>query len=207
MSDRNDLENDDLENQPGLLDDEDLGEGPGDEFGLGDPESMDLGDEDLTDEVSRAALLEEELAATKDRFLRLAADLENTRRRAQREKTEAAQYGISNFARDLLSVADNFQRALQSAPEEGTEVTAGTMAGLINGIRMTEKEMLSVFERHGVKRVFPEGEKFDPHLHQAIAQVPGNGTPAGHVVDVAQPGFVLGERVLRAAMVTVSSGE
>ncbi|NHK28020.1 nucleotide exchange factor GrpE [Parvularcula flava] len=203
MSDRNDLENDDLENEPGLLDDEDLG----DEFGLGDPESMDLGDEDLTDEGSRAAQLEEELAATKDRMLRLAADLENTRRRAQKEKTEAAQYGISGFARDLLSVADNFQRALQSAPEEGAEVTAETMAGLINGIRMTEKELLSVFERNGVKRVFPEGEKFDPHLHQAIAHVPGNGKPAGHVVDVAQPGFVLGERVLRAAMVTVSSGE
>lgn len=203
MNDRTDLENDGLDHEAGLLDDDDLG--------FVDPETMDLDDEDLTDEPSSDAArieeLEREVAEAKDRMLRLAADLENTRRRAQREKTEAAQYGISNFARDLLSVADNFQRAIETLPAQEEEISAEGLANMINGVRMTEKELMSVFDRHGVKRLFPEGEKFDPNLHQAIAHVPGGGIPQGHVVNVAQPGFVLGERVLRAAMVTVSSGQ
>ena len=152
------------------------------------------------------AQLEEELSATKDQMMRLAAELDNTRRRAMKEKTDASQYGLTNFARDLLSVVDNFQRALENLPAQQEEITAAALAGMINGMRMTEKEMLSVFERNGIHRLFPEGEAFDPNLHQAIAQVPGNGIPKGHVVNVAQPGFTIGTRVLRAAMVTVSNG-
>ncbi|MCI5047915.1 MAG: nucleotide exchange factor GrpE [Aquisalinus sp.] len=181
-------------------------------------------DEDLTDEAvadaiqaanegfdeldpeARITQLESELEVAKDRMMRLAADLENTRKRAAREKTEASQYAIKNFAGDLLSVADNFQRALESAPEDPTAAGPDVLKGLINGIRMTEKELLTVFERNGVTRIFPAGEPFDPNLHQAIAEVPGNGEPKGHVVDVAQPGFTIGDRVLRAAMVTVSTG-
>ena len=181
-------------------------------------------DEDLTDEAvadaiqaanegfdeldpeARITQLESELEVAKDRMMRLAADLENTRKRALREKTEASQYAIKSFAGDLLSVADNFQRALESAPEDPTAAGPDVLKGLINGIRMTEKELLTVFERNGVTRIFPAGELFDPNLHQAIAEVPGNGEPKGHVVDVAQPGFTIGDRVLRAAMVTVSTG-
>jgi len=154
----------------------------------------------------RIAELEAELAGEKDRLLRLAADLENTRRRADREKQETAKYAVTKFARDLLSVADNFSRALELAPDDPSQMDADGFRGLINGMRMTEKELLTVFERNGIQRLSPAGEKFDPNVHQAIAQVPGNGEPKDHVVDVAAPGFVIGDRVIRAAMVTVSTG-
>lgn len=151
----------------------------------------------------------QEIAELKDRFLRLAAELENTRRRAEREKADAGRYAIAGFARDLLGVSDNFERALRAAGVSGDDVPEGhsdAFNGLVAGIQMTEKELLSVLERHGVQRITPAGEKFDPNIHQAVAQVPSADIPSGHVVDVAQPGFTIGERVLRAAMVTVSSG-
>ena len=147
-----------------------------------------------------------EIAQLNDRVLRLAAELENTRRRAMREKTDAGRYAIANFTRDLLGVADNFERALRAAGDKDQPTASDAVAGLIAGLRMTEKELLNVFERNGVQRVFPEGEKFDPHMHQAVAQVPSDTVPTGHVVDVAQAGFTIGDRVLRAAMVTVSNG-
>ena len=155
---------------------------------------------------ARIAELEEAAALEKDRALRLAAELENTRRRADREKQDAARFGISKFAMDLLSVADNFSRALETLPEDPAQLEASSLPGLVNGIRMTEKELLTVFERHGIERLSPKGERFDPNLHQAIAQVPGNGEAKDFVVDVAAPGFVIGERILRPAMVTVSTG-
>ena len=158
-------------------------------------------DDDLA--ARQEAQANEELANLNDRVLRLAAELENTRRRAEREKADAGRYAIATFARDLLDVADNFDRALRAA--EGADAE-GAMAGLLDGVRMTEKELLTVLERHGVRRIHPAGEKFDPNLHQAVAQVPHATSPSGNVVDVAQPGFTIGERVLRAAMVTVSSG-
>lgn len=154
----------------------------------------------------RIAELQADIDAQKEQLLRLAAELENTRRRADREKTDAAKYGITGFARDLLSVADNFSRALELAPEDPAEMTADGLKGLVNGMQMTEKELLTVFERHGVVRIVPKGERFDPNLHQAIAQVPGNGEPKDTVVDVVAPGFMIGDRVIRAAMVTVSTG-
>lgn len=159
-----------------------------------------------TDPEQRIVQLESELEVARDRMMRLAADLENTRKRALREKSELSQYAVTNFAKDLLSVADNFQRALESAPDDPAAAGPDALAGIINGVRMTEKELLTIFERNGVHRVHPAGEPFDPNLHQAIAEVPGNGEPKGHVVDVAQPGFTIGDRVLRAAMVTVSTG-
>lgn len=148
----------------------------------------------------------EEIVQLNDRILRIAAELENTRRRAAREKVDAGRYAIAGFTRDLLAVADNFERALRSTGDESQPATSEALSGLIAGLRMTEKELLNVFERHGVQRVFPAGEKFDPHLHQAVAQVPSETVPIGHVVDVAQAGFTIGDRVLRAAMVTVSNG-
>ena len=155
---------------------------------------------------ARIAELQKEIEAEKDRVLRLTAELENTRRRADREKQEASRYGITSFARDLLSVADNFARALELAPDDPSQMDTEGFKGLINGMRMTEKELMTIFERNGIQRIEPKGEKFDPNIHQAIAQVPGNGEPKDHVVDVAAPGFVIGDRVIRAAMVTVSTG-
>lgn len=155
----------------------------------------------------RIAELQAEIDQQKEQVLRMAAELENTRRRAEREKADAAKYGISSFARDLLSVADNFTRAIENAPADPSRADPQAVEGLLNGIRMTEKELLTVFERNGVRRIVPKGEKFDPNLHQAIAQVPGSGEPKDVVVDVAAPGFAIGDRVIRAAMVTVSTGE
>ena len=192
-----------------------------DEEFLDDPEALDAADQaDMDDAVERIpsekesltpagkiAKLEEELATTKDRMLRLAADLENTRRRADKEKADAQKYGMTGFARDLLTVADNFQRALALLPENHDEITVEMVQGIVGGIEMTEKELLKAFDRNGITRIDPKGEKFDPNLHQAIAQVPGTGgIEKDHIVDVAAPGFTIGERVLRAAMVTVSTG-
>ncbi|MEM6850516.1 MAG: nucleotide exchange factor GrpE [Pseudomonadota bacterium] len=158
------------------------------------------------DAEARIDVLEAEAADLKDRLMRAVADAENLRRRTEREKSDTAKYAIANFARDLLSVADNMQRALDAMPEDELENASDAIKGLITGVRMTERELLSCFERNGVRRIAPAGEKFDPNVHQAIAEVPGNGEPAGVVVDVAQTGFVIADRVLRAAMVTVSSG-
>lgn len=177
-------------------------------------DAVELTDEDRAPEESAEAAApddarDKEIADLNNRILRLAAELENTRRRAERERADAGRYAIANFARDLLAVADNFERALAAAGVTGEEVPEGrseAFKGLVSGIQMTEKELVSVLERHGVRRIHPAGEKFDPHLHQAVAQVPNDQIPAGHVVDVAQPGFTIGDRVLRAAMVTVSSG-
>ncbi len=171
-----------------------------------DPEHLNEEDEadlspDAAVEVVRAAA-QGKIDELNDRILRMAAELENTRRRAEREKADAGRYAISGFARDLIGVLDNFERALSHASESDD----ASVGGLVDGLRMTEKELLATLARHGVTRVSPAGEKFDPNLHQAVAQVPHADIPAGHVVDVAQAGFTIGERVLRAAMVTVSSG-
>ncbi|WP_425410681.1 nucleotide exchange factor GrpE [Hyphococcus sp.] len=172
-----------------------------------DPEQ--LGEDDLADETTGDApkqnplvAAKEEIASLNDKVLRLAAELENTRRRAEREKADAGKYAISAFARDLISVLDNFERALRAAGDSED----ASVNNLVDGLRMTEKELLGTLARHGVNRIFPEREKFDPNLHQAVAQIPHADIPSGHVVDVAQSGFTIGERVLRAAMVTVSSG-
>lgn len=154
----------------------------------------------------RIAEMQAEMDQMKDQLLRAAAELDNTRRRADREKSDAAKYGITSFARELLSVADNFQRAFEHAPEDPASMDAEAITGFVNGIRMTEKELMTVFERNGVVRINPKGEPFDPNIHQAIAQVPGDGAPKDTVVDVVAPGFLIGDRVIRPAMVTVSTG-
>ena len=150
--------------------------------------------------------MQAEIDAAKEQTLRLAAELENTRRRADRERQDAAKYGITGFARDLLSVADNMAKAIELAPEDPSAMSKEGLAALVNGMKMTERELLTVFERNGVKRISPAGERFDPNVHQAIAQVPGGGLAKDHVADVVAPGFVIGDRVVRAAMVTVSTG-
>ncbi len=154
----------------------------------------------------RTAALEEEVASLNDRILRLAAEVENTRRRGEREKADASRYAIAGFARDLLNVYDTFERALAAAPAEG-DTNAETISGFVTGVTMTERALAAALERHGVRKIDPKGEKFDPNLHQAVAQAPAPGVPAGFVAQTAQPGFVIGDRVLRAAMVIVSTGE
>ena len=142
----------------------------------------------------------------KDRALRLAAEMENLRRRTQRDVQDAKSYAISNFARDMLQVSDNLDRALAAIPAEAKESGDVGFKALIEGVELTGRAMLSAMERHGVKRLDPEGERFDPNFHQAMFEVPNPEVPANTVVQVVQTGFIIGDRVLRPAMVGVSKG-
>ena len=139
----------------------------------------------------------------KDQLLRALAEMENLRRRSTREKEDASKYAIANFARDMLNVGDNMRRALDTVPE-GSGESDDVMAGLVQGVEMTERELLATFERHGIKRVEPLDEKFDHNLHQAMFEVPDAEKAPGTVVQVIQAGYVIGERLLRPAMVGVS---
>ena len=152
----------------------------------------------------RIAALEAELAEAQDKMLRALAETENTRRRAQRERVDAEKYGISRFAEGLLSVADNLRRALDSLPE--SEAKDDRSKGLLAGVAATERELLSAFERHGLKRIDAKGEKFDHNFHQAVFEMENTGEPAGTVVEVLQPGYMLHDRLLRPAMVGVAKG-
>ena len=142
----------------------------------------------------------------KDRVLRAAADMENLRRRTARELQDARAYAVANFARDMLSVSDNLRRALEAIPEEAKAAGDAGFRALIDGVEITERAMLSTLERHGVKKLAPEGEKYDPNFHQAMFEVPNPDVPANTVVQVVQPGYSIGERVLRPAMVGVAKG-
>jgi molecular chaperone GrpE len=148
------------------------------------------------------AALQAELAKARDDMLRALAEAENTRRRAERTAQEARVYAIDRFAGDLLTVADTLGRALQAAPRD--DLDEG-FRNLLTGVELTERALIDAFSRHGLKRVGAKGEAFDPNLHQAVAQAPGDA-PAGTVLEVMQPGCVLGDRTIRAAMVLVSAG-
>jgi molecular chaperone GrpE len=149
-------------------------------------------------------VLEAELADQKDRLLRALAETENVRRRAQREREDASKYAVTGFAKDLLSAADNLRRALDSLPE--AEVRDERTRSLLEGVAATERELLGVFERHGIKRIDPKGERFDHNLHQAIFEVERTDQPSGTVIEVLQPGYLLHDRLLRPAMVGVAKG-
>jgi molecular chaperone GrpE len=151
--------------------------------------------------------LKDEVAGGKDRLLRLAAEMENLRKRTEREKAEATLYAATNFARDLLSVADNLGRALQALPPEERERAGEAEKNLIAGVEMTERELLNVFQRHGIRKIETVGAKFDPNFHQAIFEVPTAEKPPGIVMQELQCGFQVGDRCLRPAMVGVSKAE
>ena len=149
--------------------------------------------------------LEAEVAKVRDELLRALAEVENTRRRAERQAQEARVYAIDRFANDLLPVADTLGRALAAVSPQAREAADEGMRNLIAGIELTERALIEAFSRHGLKRVGAKGETFDPNRHQAVAQAPSD-QPAGVILEVMQPGYVLGDRTLRAAMVLVSGG-
>jgi molecular chaperone GrpE len=151
---------------------------------------------------ARIAELEAELANAKDQQLRALAEAENVRRRAQREREEAAKYGGVSLARDLLNVADNLRRAIEAVPAEAAERDPA-IKSLIEGIMMVEKELAGVFEKHHVQPVPGIGEPFDHNVHQAVVELPTEEVPPGHVAQVLQTGYQLHDRLLRAAMVAV----
>ena len=157
------------------------------------------------DAISPMAELQVANNALKDQMMRLAADMENLRKRTAREMQDAKAYAVTNFARDMLSVSDNLRRALDAIPADALAEDTGLKA-LAEGVEMTERAMLNALERHGVTQLSPEGQKFDPNFHQAIFEVPNADVPNNTVVQVMQTGFAIGDRVLRPAMVGVSRG-
>ncbi|WP_205042011.1 nucleotide exchange factor GrpE [Rhodoligotrophos defluvii] len=171
-------------------------------------EAPEAQSEELSPETMAAAIqaLQAENDSLKDKLLRAIADQENLRRRTDREKAEAVQYANTSFARDLLNVIDNFGRALASAPDKDDPSLDEPVKNLVVGVEMTEREMLNVFERHGIRRFDPLGERFDPNFHQAMFEVEDESQPAGMVVQVMQTGYRIGDRVLRPALVGVSKG-
>jgi molecular chaperone GrpE len=153
-------------------------------------------------EAPDAAALAKEVADHKDKLLRALADMENLRRRTDREVADARAYGISSLARDMVGVADNLRRALEAAGEPAA--AEGPAKDLRDGVELIERDLLKVLERHGIKRFDPQGAKFDPNFHQAMFEVPDDSIAAGLVAQVVQPGYMIGERVLRPALVGVS---
>jgi molecular chaperone GrpE len=143
----------------------------------------------------------------KDRLLRLAAEMENLRKRTEREKAEATLYAATNFARDLLNVSDNLGRALQAVSIEERERAGEIERNLIGGVEATERELQNVFQRHGIRKIEAVGAKFDPNFHQAMFEVPTSEKPPGTVMQELQSGYAVGERCLRPALVGVSKPE
>jgi molecular chaperone GrpE len=169
-------------------------------------DEQDLGEEivlDADDAAQEIEALKLEVAALKDQALRYAADVENTKRRAEREMNDARAYAIQKFARDLLGAADNLSRATAMSPRDSQDPA---VTNYIIGVEMTEKELQGAFERNGLKKVEPnKGEKFDPHLHQAVMEQPSTEVAAGGVLQVLQAGYELMGRLVRPAMVAVAA--
>ena len=150
--------------------------------------------------------LAREAAESRDKMLRTLAEMENLRKRTSREVADARIYGITGFARDVLDIADNLQRALDAVPADTRAAADPGLKALIEGVELTERSLLNALEKNGVKKFDPSGEKFDPNFQQAMYEVPDSSVPAGTVVQMVQAGYMIGERVLRPALVGVSKG-
>ncbi|MES2752990.1 MAG: nucleotide exchange factor GrpE [Pseudomonadota bacterium] len=150
--------------------------------------------------------LAKEVAEARDKMLRTLAEMENLRKRTQREVADARTYGIAAFARDVLDIADNLQRALDAVPVEAREAADPGLKALIEGVELTERSLHNTMEKNGVQKFDPIGEKFDPNLQQAMYEVPDSSVAPGTVVQVVQAGYMIGERILRPALVAVSKG-
>ena len=175
---------------------ESMSEEGSEDYQLGRAES------DLATELEK---LIAENAAMKDQLLRALAEAENTRRRTQRDREDFAKYSAAPLAKDILPVADNLARALAAVPKEALD-NDEALKNLVDGIAATERQLQSALERHNIKRIDPEGEKFDSHHHQAMFEVPGTDKPGGTVVQVLQSGYILHDRLLRPALVGVAKG-
>lgn len=157
-------------------------------------------------EPNSVEALQKEAADARDRMLRTLAEMENLRKRTQKEVADARVYGVSKFAGDIVDIADNLQRAIDAVPADAKESADAGLKAFIEGVELTERSLLSALEKHGVKKIDPTGEKFDPNFHQAMYEVPDASVISGTVVQVVQAGYTIGERVLRPALVGVSKG-
>ena len=175
-----------------------------------DAEAMSAADEDsgpenaaATDDVAALAGAMDEL---RDKYLRAMAEADNIRKRAERDVVDARAYGIASFARDIIGVSDNLSRALEAIEPEARTSAQGTLKALLDGVELTRRELEKALKKQGVRPIDPKGEKFDPHFHQAMYEVPNADAPPGTVVQVMQTGYAIGERVLRPALVAVAKG-
>jgi molecular chaperone GrpE len=157
-------------------------------------------------EEGSSEALAREAADARDKMLRTLAEMENLRKRTTREVADARTYAISGFARDVLDIADNLQRALDAVPAEARAAADPGLKALIEGVELTERSLHNALEKNGVRRFDPAGEKFDPNIHQAMYEVPDPSVPAGTIAQVIQSGYMIGERVLRPALVAVAKG-
>lgn len=178
------------------------------EDGLEAEEDLEADDGDSEDGGNEEAVEtepspEEQIAGLKDKLLRIMAENENVRRRAQRDVEDASRYAVSNFARDILTIGDNLARALESVPENAREENE-SLVSLLDGVTMTQREFVTTIERHGIKQIDPMGEKFDHNFHQAVFEVEDGEKEPGTVVQVVQQGYTIGDRLLRPAMVGVA---
>lgn len=169
-----------------------------------DPASETAGvDRSPAEDIATLAAAVEEL---RDKFLRAVAETDNVRKRAERDVADARAYGIANFAREIIGVADNLARALEAIEPEARVAAQGTLKALLDGVELTRRELEKALAKQGVRPLDPKGEKFDPHFHQAMYEVPKADVPAGTVVQVMQIGYAIGDRVLRPALVAVAKG-
>lgn len=168
-------------------------------------ETLDLTSADIAREAAQIAGLQQEVAELRDRYLRAVAEVENVRKRAERDKADAAQFAFGKFARDLLSVVDNFSRAFDALKPDVRAAMPKEVTSVVTGIEATQRELFTILERHGIKRIDAQGRRFDPNLHQAVAEVPSREHPPGTVLAVAQEGYMIGGRLLREAIVAVST--
>ena len=147
-----------------------------------------------------------ENAGLKDKILRTLAEMENLRRRTEKEVADAKAYGVTAFARDMLGFADNLARALAAVPAEARAAAAPQMAGFVEGMEVTGRDFAQRLARHGVKKLEPQGQKFDPNMHEALFEIPDESVATGTVLQVVEDGYAIGERCLRPAKVGVSRG-
>jgi len=177
---------------------------PEDQPGAGSAADVQAADPAAQASAELTALVAEN-SDMRDRLLRTMADMENLRRRTEREKSDTARYAISNFARDVLTVGDNLRRTVEHVPAEAAAQDPA-LKSFLDGVEITERELLNVLERHGVTRIEPLGQRFDPNCHQAMYEVQNPEVPEGTVIDVMQAGYVIGDRCLRPALVAVAKG-
>ncbi len=161
-------------------------------------------DKAAAEEVTPLSVAEAEINDLRDKLLRAVAETENVRRRSDKEKADAANYAVTNFARDMLSIGDNLHRALQALPDDAD--LPDSVKNLIEGVKMTDRELHNVFERHGINKIDPHGEPFDHNHHQAMFETETADHPNGTVLQVMQIGYKIKDRLLRPAMVGVSKG-
>ena len=168
-------------------------------------ETLGMAADDIAHEAAQIAALHAEIADLKDRYLRSVADTENLRKRAEREKQDATQFAFARFAKELLGVADNFERAIEVMKPEKRATLSGETLSVIEGIEATQRVLVAIFERFAIRKIDAVGKKFNPNFHEAIAEIPSPQHEPGVVIAIAEQGYVIGERLLRAAKVAIAA--